>query len=142
MIEAMLFTSGRPIVIVPPDWERGARLEKVVIAWYGSGRAARAVGDAMPMLTRAEQVEIVYVSPGALKSIPSTGLSARDCKKVTVAELPMEHGGIADPSEPMRRWREQICWRWVPMPILLEIVIGGVTTDMLAEAELRVFLSH
>jgi hypothetical protein len=28
MIEAMLFTSGRPIVIVPPDWERGARLEK------------------------------------------------------------------------------------------------------------------
>ena len=52
MIEAMLFTSGRPIVIVPPDWERGARLEKVVIAWDGSGRAARAVGDAMPMLTR------------------------------------------------------------------------------------------
>jgi hypothetical protein len=93
MIEAMLFTSGRPIVIVPPDWERGARLEKVVIAWDGSGRAARAVGDAMPMLTRAEQVEIVYVSPGALKSIPSAGLSAhlaRHCKKVTVAELPME----------------------------------------------------
>jgi hypothetical protein len=33
MIEATLFTPGRPIVIVPPDWERGARLEKVVIAW-------------------------------------------------------------------------------------------------------------
>jgi hypothetical protein len=79
MIEAMLFTSGRPIVIVPPDWERGARLEKVVIAWDGSGRAARAVGDAMPMLTRAEQVEIVYVSPGAFRSFgpPRTPLQEK-----------------------------------------------------------------
>jgi hypothetical protein len=69
MIEAMLFTSGRPIVIVPPDWERGARLEKVAIAWDGSGRVARAVGDAMPILRRAEQAEIVYVSPGALGAL-------------------------------------------------------------------------
>ena len=98
----------------------------------------------MPMLTRAEQVEIVYVSPGALKSIPSTGLSAhlaRHCKKVTVAELPMLHGGIA---ETLRAHAAMARANLLVMghPRMLEIGIGGVTTDMLAEAELPVFLSH
>jgi nucleotide-binding universal stress UspA family protein len=99
MIEAMLFTSGRPIVIVPPDWTRGARFENIIVAWDGSGRAARAIGDAIPLLARAGQVEIVCVSHGASKSIPSTGLAAhlsRHCKKVAVADLPMHHGGIAE----------------------------------------------
>jgi hypothetical protein len=40
MIEAMLFTSGRPIVIVPPDWTRGARFENIIVAWDGSGRGS------------------------------------------------------------------------------------------------------
>jgi hypothetical protein len=73
MIEAVLFTSGRPIVLVPPEWGRGARLEKIVAAWDGGGRAARAIGDAMPFLSRANEVEILCVSADASKNHPERG---------------------------------------------------------------------
>jgi nucleotide-binding universal stress UspA family protein len=147
MIEAMLFTSGRPMVIVPPDWTRGARFEKIIVAWDASGRAARATGDAMSLLTRAGQVEIVCVFHGTSKRIPTTGLSAhlsRHCKKVAVAELPMQPGGIA---ETLRvhaaiAGADLMVMGGYAHPRMLEIVLGGVPSDMLAEAELPLFLSH
>jgi nucleotide-binding universal stress UspA family protein len=55
----------------------------------------------------------------------------------------MEHGGIA---ETLRAYaamaRDLLVMGAYAHPRMLEIVIGGVTTDMLAEAELPVFLSH
>jgi hypothetical protein len=53
----------------------------------------------MLLLVRAGQVEIVCVSHVASKSIPSTGLAthlSRHCKNVAVANLPMQHGCIAE----------------------------------------------
>jgi nucleotide-binding universal stress UspA family protein len=147
LIEAVLFTSGRPILLVPPDWARGARLEKVIVAWDGGGRAARAVGDAMPLLARAGEVEIVCVSADTSKGIPSAGLAAhliRHCKKVAVVDLPMQHGGIA---ETLRAHAAMARANLLVMggyahPRMLETVLGGATNDMLSEAELPLFLSH
>jgi len=69
LIEAMLFTSGRPVLVIPPNWEKGAEFQNIIIGWDGGARAPRAVGDAMPLLTRAEGVEIVCVVPDASKSV-------------------------------------------------------------------------
>ena len=147
LIEAVLFTSGRPILLVPPDWPRGARLEKVIVAWDGGGRAARAVGDAMPLLARAGEVEIVCVSAHASKSIPSADLAAhltRHCKKVAVVDLPMQHGGIA---ETLRAHAATARANLLVMggyahPRMLETVLGGATRDMLSEAKFPLLLSH
>jgi nucleotide-binding universal stress UspA family protein len=147
LIEAVLFTSGRPILLVPPGWARGARLEKVIVAWDGGGRAARAVGDAMPLLARTGEVEIVCVSADVSKSIPSADLTAhltRHCKKVAVVDLPMQHGGIA---ETLRAHAATARANLLVMggyahPRMLETVLGGATNDMLSEAELPIFLSH
>ncbi|HUI22144.1 MAG TPA: universal stress protein [Methylocella sp.] len=147
MIEAMLFTSGRPIVLVPPGWEREARIAKIIIAWDGGGRAARAVGDAMPLLTHAEEVEIVCVSRATSKFTPSEDLAAhlaRHCKKVIVTDLPMKDGGIA-----VTLRAHAVAWRADLLvmgayahPRMLEILVGGVTNDMFSEAEIPVLLSH
>ncbi len=56
----------------------------------------------------------------------------------------MEHGGIAETLRAhaaMARANLLVMGAYAH-PRMLEIVIGGVTTDMLAEAELPVFLSH
>jgi len=74
LIEAMLFTSGRPVLVIPPNWEKGAEFQNIIIGWDGGARAARAVGDAMPLLARAEQVEIVCVVPDATKSVSGVQL--------------------------------------------------------------------
>ena len=65
LIEAMLFTSGWPALVFP-------RAEfQNIIGRDGGARAARAVGDAMPLLTRAERVEIVHSRPCARLPPPS-----------------------------------------------------------------------
>jgi hypothetical protein len=52
LIEAMLFTSGRPVLIIPPHWEQGAEFQNIMIGWDGGARAARPAGDAMPLCCR------------------------------------------------------------------------------------------
>lgn len=147
LIQAMLFTSGRPVITIPPNWERAARFQNVLVAWDGGARAARAVGDAMPFLIRAEQVEILCVSPDASKSVDGSELAAhlaRHCKRVTVTNLQNEHG---DAAKTLHIHAAMVKADLLVMGAyahskLLQMVLGGVTSHMLAEAELPVLLSY
>jgi nucleotide-binding universal stress UspA family protein len=60
-IEAALFDSGRPVLVVPYIHTAGMRLDRVMVCWDGSRNAARAVADALPLLKRAKKVDIVTV---------------------------------------------------------------------------------
>lgn len=62
--EAVLFESGRPIIVFPEQVEVTAapHFGTVAIAWDGSARAARAVADAMPVLAKAAQVRVLVVT--------------------------------------------------------------------------------
>jgi len=101
----------------------------------------------MGLLTRAGQVEIICVLHGATKNISSTGLAAhlsRHCKKVSVVDLPMQHGGITGTlrAHAAMTRADLMVMGGYAHPRMLEIVLGGVTSDMLAEAELPLLLSH
>ena len=63
LAEAAIFGSGRPVVIFAAGDQAVVRggLDTVVIAWDGGRAAARAVADAMPVLSRAGEVRIVSV---------------------------------------------------------------------------------
>ncbi|MBO0733321.1 MAG: universal stress protein [Methylocapsa sp.] len=147
LIETVLFASGRPILLVPAGWARGAKLEKAVVAWDGSGRAARAVGDAIPLLARAGEVQVITVSSASAKAAPVAGLLAhlaRHCKKVAIRDLPVRPEGIAST---LRKHATEYGADLLVMgayahPRILETFVGGVTSDMLVGAELPIFLSH
>lgn len=58
VFNALLFQSGRPVIIAPA--RPGAGLfAHVIIAWKATAQAARAVAFAMPFLTRAATVTVV-----------------------------------------------------------------------------------
>jgi nucleotide-binding universal stress UspA family protein len=61
--ETVIFEAGRPVVVMQPkpNGDAAVRLDTVVVAWDGSRPAARAVGDAMPILGRAKAVHILTV---------------------------------------------------------------------------------
>ena len=61
LVEAVLFNSGRPALIVPYVHRGEAQIERVLVAWDGSKEAARAVHDALPLLRRAEAVEVLTI---------------------------------------------------------------------------------
>jgi hypothetical protein len=60
-VEAALFSSGRPVLVVPYIQATGLRLDRVMVCWDGSRAAARAVADSMPFLRRAGSIEIVTI---------------------------------------------------------------------------------
>ena len=74
-IAASVFKTGRPVLIVPCVQVAPAALRTVLIAWDGSAPAARALGDALPILARAEHVSIVQVD--GRSSAQSDGLALK-----------------------------------------------------------------
>ena len=60
LAEAVLFGSGRPVLVYPEGQEIAPAdgFDTVAIAWDGGARAARAVADALPILRHAKTVRI------------------------------------------------------------------------------------
>lgn len=50
--EHLLFESGRPVLMIPGDWQGAADWHSVVVAWDHSRAAARALGDAAALFDR------------------------------------------------------------------------------------------
>jgi hypothetical protein len=61
IVEGLIFESGRPILMCPEEFaaELAVAFDDVVIAWDHTAPAARAVGDALPILQAAASVRIV-----------------------------------------------------------------------------------
>ena len=62
IVEAALFDSGRPVIVVPYIQKAPLKLDRVMVTWDGGRPAARAIGDAMPLLKRAGRIEVVIVA--------------------------------------------------------------------------------
>lgn len=62
-LDAVLLQSGRPVLVVPYVLRPVRPFKTVSAAWDGSAAAGRALADALPLLRRAERVEVVRISP-------------------------------------------------------------------------------
>jgi hypothetical protein len=141
LIQAMLFTSGRPIIVIPPEWGQDARFHNVLVAWDGGARAARAIGDAMLFLTRARSSSKSCVSPQMPQRaslVRTWRLALCASKRVTVMNLRKEHGDVAKTLHTHAAMvkADLLVMGAYTHSKLLQIVLGGVTSHMLAEAEL------
>ena len=60
LAESLVLSSGRPIILFPA---RGtvSQVRRVLVAWNATRESIRAVADALPLLTRAEAVEVLVV---------------------------------------------------------------------------------
>jgi nucleotide-binding universal stress UspA family protein len=63
--EAVLFGSGRPVLMVPYISRGPIRTDRVLICWDGGVPAARAVHNAMPFLRKAAAIDVVAVNEKA-----------------------------------------------------------------------------
>ena len=61
LVEGLLFQSGRPVLMCPEARADAlsVKFNDIMIAWDHTAPAARAVGDALPLLARAARVRIV-----------------------------------------------------------------------------------
>jgi len=147
LIEAALFGSGRPTVVVPCTQETPLKLNHVLVCWDHSRNATRAVHDALPLLARANKVEIVTVGHRNGREIPGAGVAehlARHGLDVEIREL---RGSGTDVSGAILAHAADCGADFVVMGSyghsrLRQFVLGGTTRGMLQSMTLPVLMAH
>lgn len=64
LVDQVVARSGRPVLVIPFAGRFPMLGQRVVIAWNESLEAARAVADAMPLLTAAKRVTVLRLANG------------------------------------------------------------------------------
>lgn len=65
LVESVVLNSARPTLVLPYAGHSASIGTRVIVAWNDGREAARAVSDALPLLQRAKQVEVVMWNEGA-----------------------------------------------------------------------------
>jgi nucleotide-binding universal stress UspA family protein len=147
--EGVLFDSGRPVLFVPYIQKGGLKLDHVMVCWDGSRAATRAIGDAMPVLEKAKQVDLVIVAAKEPKTNEISGADmgqhlARhgikvDVKRITSPDIDTASTILsyaADASSDL------IVMGGYGHSRLREFVLGGVTHGLLRSMTVPVLMSH
>ena len=149
LLETMLFDSGRPIIVTPQTWGGSAVPERIIVSWDGSAKSARAVGDALPLLQQAREVEIVSVTgdPNKTKCFENAGLArhlSRHCKSINVKNLVSVDGDIAKTlgDHALITNANMLVMGAYAHSRLRQLILGGVTDAMIHNPPLPVFMSY
>lgn len=147
VVEELLFHTGRPAILVPKN-APAFKASRILVAWDGSARAARALNDAMPLLRAADKVDIVSVhkEKDLSKLPPGTQVApflARHGVNVEVVGLDV----IGDAGKTLLSHAQIAAADMIVMGAfahsrLRQFVFGGVTETMLLNADIPVLMSH
>jgi nucleotide-binding universal stress UspA family protein len=144
-IEAAIFETGRPLLMVPgtPPEALG---RVVAVAWDGTMEAARAVNAALPLLARAEKVFVL-----------TADMKKADAKPSEIAGYLAEHGVAAQTwafmpgdgplgevllAEAGEAGADTLVMGAYGHSRLREMVLGGVTRSVTAKATIPVLMAH
>ena len=72
LVEAVLFGSGRPVLLVPPGAQAFSG-RMVVVGWDATRSATRALHDALPLLTKARKAVVISLSDDKVFRLPESG---------------------------------------------------------------------
>jgi len=150
IIEAALFNTGRPAIIVPYIQSDELKLDRVLCCWDGGAPAARAVNDALPFLKRAGTVEVLNVvsgrdePKGEIRGVEIANHLARHDVKVEVETVTVPDRSVADTilSHAADKSADMIVMGGYGHSRLREFVLGGVTRDILRSMTVPAFLSR
>ena len=149
LIEPLLFESGRPVIVVPNGFSSEISLSHILIAWDGSEGAARAVWDAIPLLRQANTLEIAtVVGEKELDEVPAAnalaGMLTFLGKKITVTPLTFDGNTAAGliKQHAARTSAGLVVQGAYGRSRWSELILGGVTREMLHDCALPVLMSH
>ncbi len=147
--EAALFESGRPVIVVPYIQKAPLKLDRVMLCWDGSRAAARAIADAMPLLERAGQVEVVIVANerGKQDEIEGADMGAHLARHGLNVEVKRTVLGDIDVADVILSHAADAGSDFIVMggyghSRLREFVLGGVTRSIFRSMTAPVLMSH
>ncbi len=149
LIEGALFGSGRPVIVVPQVPMQSIKLDNVMVCWDGSRPAARAIGDAIPLLQRAKTIGVVVVTGERDKSGEITGSNMKRhlARHGVNVEIRRIAAGNADVQTAILAHAADTAADFIVMggyghSRLREFILGGVTRSILKSMPAPVLMSH
>jgi nucleotide-binding universal stress UspA family protein len=149
IVEAALFDSGRPIIVVPYIQKEPMTLGRVMVCWDGGRAAARAIADAMPLLRHANMVEILILAGERGKQDEVAGADmgqhlARHGLNVSISRVPLGDVDVADAilSHAADSGADFIVMGGYGHSRLREFILGGATRGLLQSMTVPVLMSH
>jgi len=147
--EAVVFGSGRPVLLLPRVSRKPFALDTATVAWDFSRPAARAVADALPLLTRAKRVHIVTVTNEKRIDTKRSGPElakhlARHDVEVILDTVDAAGRSIGEALQYSAKSHDSdlLVMGAFGHSRLREFVLGGATLSMMSRPPLPIFLSH
>lgn len=150
-VEAALFSSGRPVLVVPHAGRFESPGRRVLIGWNASREATRAVHDALPLITAAEIAAVLSINPrqgiAAHGEEPGADIArhlARHGVRVRVERTEAPEIGAADAllNRAAEMSADLLVVGGYGHSRFREMFLGGVTRSLLRQMTLPVLMSH
>jgi nucleotide-binding universal stress UspA family protein len=149
IIEAALFHSGRPVVVVPYIHKGGVKLDRVLVCWDGSRSAARAIGDAVPLLARSNAAEILIIATDREKKdeIPGADMGQHLSRHASNVDVKRLVATDTDVPNTILSYAADYAADFIVMggyghSRLREFILGGATRGILQSMTVPVLMSH
>lgn len=145
-LEAALFDSGRPVLIAPPR-PLSTLGQTAAIAWNGSTETARTISFAMPLLHRASRVVLLTVEGSGVPGPSGEEVAAYLGHRGIVCEAQSIKPGARSAGEAFLDRAAELDSDLLvkgafTQSRLRQMIFGGATRKIIAEAELPVFMAH
>lgn len=151
LVEAALFATGAPVLVVPEaevDWSRP--FGRVLVAWNESDVSFAAIRAAMPILKAAETVDIIMVDPPSHspeRSDPGGSVSLMLARHGVKTEVSILARTLPRVSEIILRFARDHGAEAVVMGAyghsrFREAILGGATREMLEGAHVPLLMAH
>jgi nucleotide-binding universal stress UspA family protein len=146
LVEAVLFGSGRAMLLVPPGQHRQGPFQTVLVAWNGSRESARALREGLGFIEQASRTVVLVVDPPT-DGMPCADLKAHLAHHNVVAEVVTAGSEDRPIAEIILEEARRISADLVIMGAyghtrLREQVFGGATRDMLTTSESPILVAH
>lgn len=148
-LEAALFDSGKPVLIVPKQAPTSVG-RNILVAWNGSTEQAHTNAFAMPLLQRADKVTVLFVQGGtpdgpsldeATQHLRRNGVKAEavlvkrgSSSGEAIGEITLQHAASLGCDLVVKSAYTQSRLR--------QMIFGGATRHILANATLPVLMAH
>ncbi len=148
--EFVLVHAGRPILLVPPKWEKEKVGSKVLISWNASKEVRRAVTDAIPLLQQAEVVDVAMFNvdsepdmhdEGAVRDL-AVYLARHGVRVHILQPKQAKNVGQALLDIAAERGNDLLVLGGYGSTRFRQFLLGGVTRTILHESTLPVLMSH
>lgn len=148
MAQALVFDAGVPVILVPSSATTGP-VDHIAVAWDGSRVAARALCDALPLLSAGGQISVLTVvgekslQGAAMAQTLVTSLEQRGYRAKAVT-LPLGGRPIATSLQEaaLSEGAQMMAMGGFGHSRLRDFILGGATQGVFVDLRLPVLLAH